>query len=173
MRYSMMLTSGGEPTTGLSPEITGWRSLDDTDPTEEDPPIAVPTISQLTGLPIYVFNATLPSGHADVGVMIDVDPGGTNGVPAGERYLFMVVTPDDGALTERRIVQLLTTAGQVNFRMGNATFNAQGKMTSARFSGYANEEDADTGSNPVVVFDVHQTYDVDGNLETYKAVEVV
>lgn len=172
MRYSMMLTSGGVPTTGLSPEITGWRSLDDTDPTAEDPAIAVPTISQLTGLPIYVFDADLPAGHADVGVMIDVDPGGANAVPAGERYLFMVVTPDDGALTEQRILQLLTTAGQVNFRMGNATFNAQGKMTSARFSGYKTADDTNTQVDAVVVFDVFQTYDVDGNLETYKAVKV-
>jgi hypothetical protein len=172
MLYSMMLTNGGEPTTGLSPEITGWRSLDGTDPTAEDPPIAVPTISQLAGLPIYVFEANIPSGHADVAVVIDADPGGANGMPAAERYQFLVVTPDDGALTEARILRLLTTAGQVNFRMGNVTFNAQGKMTSARFSGYKDAADANAQANPVVVFDVTQTYDGDGNLATYKAIEV-
>lgn len=172
MRYSMMLTSSGVPTTGLSPEITFWRNLDDTDPTAEDPAVAVPTISQLTGGAVYVFDLELAAGHPDIACIIDTDPGAANAVPVSERYLYVTLTPDDASFTEQRILRLLTTAGQVNFRMGNAQFNADGKMTSARFAGYKDAADATAETDPIIVFDITQTYDGDGNLATYKAVEV-
>jgi len=149
-RYTFLATSGGAPAGGLAPTL----SIAHNDETAAPAAPAVAALAGLLGVYRFDFTAT-----ADTSAIIDVDPGGLNGVPAGERYIFAVLTPDDDALTQIKAdVQMVAAiTGFRNARMKNAV-HAGGKLTSARFVEYASANDANLDQNPVRQVDVTYTY---------------
>jgi len=165
-RYLFFVTSGGEPKTGLVPAVDGWRNADATSPGD----VPIPAELDSVNAPgVYYFDA-VPT--KDCAVVIDADPAGVGGVPVAERYLFVVVTPDDAALTEARMQRVLALAGQINYRLKEPTHDANGNMTVATLVGYENGADATADENPIITLSLAAVYDDDGNLDSYVTREV-
>ena len=171
--YTLFATSSGSPKTGLSPEFIAWRGVDDT-----DPPTVAPAIAELTG-GLYTFTASVPVGDPDIAFVVDMDPGGAEGVPAAERYQTGTLTADDAAVTETRLAQLDGLGAKLtqvlgllrkNFRLKNPTYDADGNLTSGTLRVYGSQADASADANALLSLTITATYNGDGNLTSFLSV---
>lgn len=161
--YRLIFRSGGDPqaATGLTPTFVKWRNADGT------AAVAAPAIAEVSAANnpgLYAF-----TGSPTVPIYFIVDGGA--GLPAGERYIDGIITPDDFALTEDRMAMLrliLALAAQKNFRILNPVHDVKGNMTAGTFKAYASSGDADLDANAIAALTLVATYDASGNLASYK-----
>lgn len=147
--YIFDLTNGGVPTAGLVPVITAFRQQDGTDLIG-----SAPAITEV-GDGAYKFTYVAAD---DIYVVID----GTAALPAAERYVRMVLTPDDDAFT----AAMMSLASQAFIRMTDHTYDSQNRLTGLTIKGYDTQAqwDADT---PTITKQAKFTYDVQGRRSSY------
>lgn len=69
-----------------------------------------------------------------------------------------------------RVAMALGIGGQFWHRIKSPTYDAEGRLLTAQLVAYPTSADADADANEIGHVDVTATYDVDGNLATFKAV---
>lgn len=154
--------SDGVGTAGTSPEWVRYRYAADGSDAAPAPAIAAVSAGNAPGLYAFTHSVT-----ADVYGVIDLDPGGVIPLIGDARYLHVLLTPDDDAITEARQALIVAAVTQGNFRIKNPTHNAQGKLTGGSLVFYASAADAANDENAVATTTLTAAYDGDGNMTSY------
>ena len=140
---------------GLSPEFEVFAYRGGGDPGDE------PEIEDLGG-GFYVFDF---EPEDDLVYRVNLDPAGVSGLAGGGRASG-VLTPDDDAITEERLLLLEAATTRGRTRIKNPTFNDDGKLLSATLAYYRTSEDAENDQSPIRSVAVTATYD-EGDLDSY------
>jgi|APSaa5957512535_1039671.scaffolds.fasta_scaffold47509_2 hypothetical protein len=154
--YTVTFTEAGVPKAALTPTITA-RLYTDASGSQGG---GAPAATEL-GSGAYTFDITVTK---EMYVVVD----GGVAQPAAERYVTFLTSPDDFALTEERITQLLSGGSHLNVRYTNHVYDDDGRLLTVNKKLYATEAlyDADTPSATIAIT---MTYDGEGKRTSYSA----
>lgn len=158
-RYLIAETPEGEGVEGLSPAFVTFIHADGSDPGD------APAITEIGG-GFYYFTF---EPDQDLAFRVDLDPGG--GAALAARFARDVLSPDDDAITEERMLLLLAATTRGRSRIKNPVFTEAGKLASATLAFYRTSEDAEDDSSPLFEVAVSATYSEEAELATFLGVE--
>jgi hypothetical protein len=157
MNLTAYFSSAHVPATGLTPTITVWKL--GTGMVVN----AQPMLEIAGGFYYYNFSGyDHKSDYVIQGYAATLQP--------SERYV--IGSNDvDSQRSQGAIKQILGMV-QSNFTMTNQDYDSEGRLTFANVYTYANAADANAGTPVLHAYQVDATYDISGNLDSYKVIDL-
>jgi hypothetical protein len=156
MILSVYFTSGGTPSTGLSPTISIWDVAG----------TVYATASAMTEIAggFYKYDFTTYDYSVDY-----VFQAYESSLDTADQYVSG--SNDNDSQSSQGITKEILGLSQGNFVMSGQTYDVNGRLLTSDMYTYDTAADAHTDNNRLHTYAIVSTYDVNGNLTKYKVTE--
>ena len=159
-------TEAGTPKTGLTPNIDIWR-------VDNNSQVVTGQAMTEVGGGFYKFDFTAYDPQHDYAVRCD----GGSGLPTGDRYVYAgnegyhddIKDIQDSLTALEVLIKRILGLSQENYRLFDTVYDASGqRLTACTIKIYGSKADTIADTNPIATYSMVSTYDVDGQLGTYR-----